>query len=92
MKNKHKLGKIAIGVLLLTIFAKVFGFIRDFTLGYYYGSSITSDAYILATTLPITIFAFVLDGIGASFIPACARLKNGEENKLTSNMINLFFM
>lgn len=85
-----KIGKTAIMVIMLTMLTKVLGTFRDLFLSYYYGSTYISDSYILATTLPVTIFAFIYEGISASFIPVYSRLKTKEEeNKLTCNMLNL---
>ncbi len=93
MNNNKKICKITIIIFLLTILTKIFGAGRDLALSYFYGSTSISDAYILATTLPITIFAFIFEGIGATFIPACAKLKTNEEkNKLTSNIINIVLL
>ena len=53
----RKIGNIAALIIICTLFSKVLGAFRDLVLSYYYGSSSISDAYILATTLPVTIFA-----------------------------------
>ena len=48
---------------------------------------------INTSTIPVTIFAFIFEGIGASFIPACARTKGKqEENLLTNNLINILLL
>lgn len=88
--KKNGIGKITIIIVFLTILTKIFGAGRDLVLSYFYGSTSVSDTYILATTLPVTIFAFIYEGIGATFVPACSKLKTDKEkNKLTSNMITL---
>lgn len=85
----QKYGRIAIVIVICTLVTKFFGAGRDLVLSYCYGSTNISDAYILASTLPVTIFAFIYEGIAASYIPASARLKDQkEQNKLTSNLIH----
>ena len=94
MTKKHnQVRNITFIIIICTVLSKMIGAFRDLVLSYYYGSSSISDAYILATTIPVTIFAFIYEGIGASFMPVCARLKSkDDENKLTSNLINLLFI
>lgn len=90
--KRHKYGRAAVLIVLCTMVTKVFGAGRDLVLSYCYGSTIVSDAYILATTLPVTIFAFIYEGIAASYIPVSTRLNSLEErNQLTNNLINLLW-
>ncbi|WP_462423940.1 murein biosynthesis integral membrane protein MurJ [Cloacibacillus porcorum] len=80
-------------VIILTGIAKIFGAMRDIFLSYYYGSGSISDAYIIATTIPVVIFSFIYEGIAASFIPVCTRLKTQtEENSLINNLISHLFI
>ena len=51
--KRHKYGRAAVLIVLCTMVTKVFGAGRDLVLSYCYGSTIVSDAYILATTLPV---------------------------------------
>ena len=80
-------------LVIITLLSKIFGAGRDLALSYYYGSSSISDAYLLATTIPVTVFSFVYEGIGASFIPACTRLNTKKkQNQFTSNLINILLL
>lgn len=80
-------------VIILTGIAKIFGAFRDIFLSYYYGSGAISDAYIIATSIPVVIFSFVYEGIAASFIPLCTRLKTKtEENTLVNNLLSHLFI
>ena len=91
--NKKSVFNIAAVTIIITLFSKLFGVARDLVLSYYYGSTYISDAYLLATTLPVTIFGFIYEGIGSSFIPICSRIDNQEKiNRFTSNTINSLFL
>ena len=66
---------------MLVIFSsKVFGFLREMILSYYYGTSVITDVYIVSTTIPVVIFAFVGVAISTSFIPIYTeiQIKDGE--------------
>ena len=80
-------------VMVFTIISKVFGFARDIVLSYYYGAGNISDAYLISTTIPLTILAMVGAGITTGFIPIYAKItnENTEERSkdFTNNLINI---
>ncbi|MBX9954124.1 murein biosynthesis integral membrane protein MurJ [Peribacillus simplex] len=88
--------KIALMLMLVTILTKVFGLIRDIALSFYYGASNISDAYLIATTLPGIIFAFIGAGIATSFIPIFTKIIKEEDEhsaeKFTNNVVNFVML
>lgn len=93
--------KTAVLIMIITIISKIFGFLRDLTLSYYYGASDISDAYLIALTIPGVIFAFIGVGINNGFIPMYAKIESEEgvkvADRFTSNFTNIvliftFFM
>jgi len=84
--------KIILIIMILNVFAKMFGFIREIILAYYYGASNVSDAYIISITIPTVIFAFIGAGIVTSYIPIYNDVlkERGIQSadKFTSNIIN----
>lgn len=83
-------------VLLLIIIAfisKFIGFGREMVLSYFYGASSTSDAYIIALTIPTVIFAFIGKAISTSYIPMYNSIhKNfgtNQANLFTNNLLNV---
>ena len=76
----------------MTIASKLFGFIRELTLSYFYGASNISDAYLIALTIPSVIFAFIGTGIATSYIPLYSNIiqEKGIEtaDRFTNNLIN----
>lgn len=66
--------KTAILLMLITVFTKIFGFVREITLAYFYGVSNISDAFLISLTIPITLFSLVGSGIATSFIPMYSKI------------------
>ena len=68
------MGRTALILMLITVFSKILGFIRELTLSYTYGTSYISDAYLIALTIPSAIFGFVSNGVIAGYIPMYNRI------------------
>lgn len=88
--------KTAIFIMLITIVSKVFGFARDMTLSYFYGTSSISDAFLISLTIPTVIFGFIGAGISAGYIPMYSKIEriygDKEGNKYTNNLINILII
>ena len=83
-----------IGLLILTLLAKIAGFFRDVVLSYFYGASTVVDAYVIATTIPMVVFSFIGTGIETSLIPMLHRVKSDgeDEERFVSNIENVFLL
>ncbi len=82
--------KIAIVLMIITVFSKLTGLFREVILSYYYGTSNISDAYLIASTIPTVIFSFIGTGIVTGFIPIYEEIKkNNGENECLSYVNNL---
>jgi len=84
--------KITFLIMLITIASKISGFGRDVVLSYFYGVSSIADAYLIALTIPGTIFSFVVTGVTTSFIPMYSNISQeksiDEADKFASNILN----
>jgi putative peptidoglycan lipid II flippase len=82
----------ATGVLFLgTLLSRVLGFLRETMLAGFFGASAAVDAYLVANTIPITLFGVVAVGLGFSFLPAyCAKLQENRDaaNKFANRVVN----
>lgn len=82
--------------MILTIVSKIFGFGREITLSYLYGTTNISDAYLISITIPSVIFGFVAAGLAAGYIPMYSNIiqVDGEieANKFTNNLINILMV
>ena len=88
--------RTAILIMIITIISKIFGFLREITLSYFYGASSISDAYLISLTIPSVIFAFVGVGLSTGYIPMFSNIvhSGGEQegNKFTNNLINIILI
>lgn len=88
--------KNTIILIILTIVSKLFGFVRELTLSYYYGASGISDAYLISLTIPSVIFSFVGTGLYTGYIPMYNKIQinNGkdEADQYTLNLINVLII
>ena len=84
--------KNIIVIMIITIILKVLGFGREILLTYYYGASAVSDVYLIAQTIPTTIFALVGTGLATTFIPIYSKVQKekGEEEakRFSSKVMN----
>lgn len=88
--------KTALLIMLITVVSKIFGFVRELTLAYFYGTSGVSDAYLVSITIPSVIFGFIAAGLVAGYIPMYSRIRHddGERvaNRFTSNLVNILIV
>ena len=80
-------------LMIVTVFAKLFGLLREKAIAYFFGASILSEALLVALQVTMT-FTNVISGVSANgFIPIYEEIssKNGEENAndFTSNVVNI---
>lgn len=83
-------------VMVITLFSKALGFVREVCLSYVYGASAITDAYIVAQTIPAMILGLIGAGIGTSYIPLYSKIVREEgasrANIFTSNICNFLLI
>ena len=88
--------KAALAVMIITIFSKFLGFVREIVLSYVYGASAVTDAYLVSRTIPTVIFSFISAGIGTGFIPLYSRILRdrgqAQADKYTNNLSNALLL
>lgn len=97
MNFKHRLFKLwqssTKRVMLLTCFGMSFGFLMDLLLAARLGVGETTDAYIVAITLPILIDTVTREGTQSSMTPLLVErkttLRHDEFQNFTSSLFNL---
>lgn len=91
-----KIARATVGLMAATIVAKILGLGRELALASSYGSSMYSDAYLMAMNIPLVIFTSIGAAITTTFIPMYCDIKKrlGEEKalKFTNNMFNLLII
>jgi putative peptidoglycan lipid II flippase len=60
---------VVIGAVSLTILGKVSAFLKDVVLAYFFGVSVSTDAYFIANVIPGLLWATIYTTIGMVFLP-----------------------
>jgi putative peptidoglycan lipid II flippase len=83
-------------LMVIALFSKMLGFIRDLTLSYFYGVSNISDAYLISLTIPNVILGLIGAGIITNYIPMYNRIEGSNGLKagyrFTSNLVNILMV
>ncbi|AMC93494.1 hypothetical protein AOC36_05720 [Erysipelothrix larvae] len=84
--------KTTIIVMIVTIIAKIFGFLRDTLITTMFGVGSVSDAFTFAYSLPSMVFTVITATLVTGFIPMYSRvLREGKEraNTFANNVFNI---
>lgn len=88
--------RIVLFLMIITVFSKLFGFLREIVLAYFYGASAVSDAYLISITIPTVIFAFVGAALATSYIPLYTSIEKekgeGEALRFSNNLVNFLLV
>lgn len=79
-----KTAKVAAGLFVFTLVAKILGFVRDIFIASKYGASRLNDIYILSQDIPVLIFSIVTAAIATGFIPIYCQLRD-QQSKETAH-------
>ena len=94
-ENKAGLLKKTVQLIIVALFAKGLGFVREMVLAYYYGTSMVSDVFVAVQNIPSIIFTIFGVAITTEFIPIYSgiRMKDGTEqaDRFANNIFNIFF-
>lgn len=77
-------------IMVGTLLSKFLGLIRDSILAKYYGASLITDSYIIATLIPSLLIGTLATAILSTYIPILKMQKTKEEEqKFTNNFVNI---
>lgn len=74
--------KSSIGYLIgLTVIGQILSFVKESIFAYYYGTTSSADAYVMASQIPVVLFAVVTTSINTVTLPiyTSKRKEEGEE-------------
>lgn len=82
-------------LIFITIIAKLLGFVREIAIASVFGTTTYTDAYLIATTIPLVIFLSLSEAISTTIIPMYSSImekKNKDEalkfiNKILSILV-----
>ncbi len=88
-----KTAKTTLALMLVTVFSKVIGLIRETVMAANYGTSMYKAVYDIANNIPIVIFAIVGTALATSYIPVFngVEKERGKEGAIefTNSVINI---
>lgn len=92
LENKYgdSVKKTTFLLMLLTVLAKMIGFSREIVISYFYGASGISDAYLIALTIPGSVFSIIGIGISTGYIPMYSRIEAEKDTKTADRFTNNF--
>ncbi|MBE6036138.1 MAG: murein biosynthesis integral membrane protein MurJ [Clostridiales bacterium] len=69
-------------MIALTLGAKLLGFIREMVLANYFGTGFVTDAYVMASSIPVLIFGTLFLAVATGYMPLLSRKMEleGEES------------
>lgn len=96
-KNKGlKSSQLLLVLIISSLLVKFFGLLREIVLAYFYGTSIYTDAYVIANNIPTTLFAALGTSIATTFVPMYTRIETetgkGKADSFTRAFLFRLFM
>jgi putative peptidoglycan lipid II flippase len=100
--HKFKIGSVrntvqtAALMIILTLLSKFMGFLREMAMANYYGTSMLTDAYVMAIAVPGILFGGLVTAIATAYMPIFSLIneKDGEKPAIryTNITINLMIV
>lgn len=78
--NRKELIKTSTIIAIITIFAKLIGFLRGIIVAYFYGETWEMDAFFFAENLPGMIFPSICMSLSTAFLPLYVKKKASGDN------------
>ncbi|MBE3591347.1 MAG: murein biosynthesis integral membrane protein MurJ [Thermoanaerobacter sp.] len=88
MSTAKKTVKAASVIMIITLLSKIFGFLRDMALASQFGTSVSMDAYNMATVIPMILFAAVTASIATTVVPIFTEYLQREGKQKAFDFIN----
>lgn len=88
--------KSTILLMLITILAKVSGFLRELVFGYLMGTNAVKDVYVIANSIPSVLFGFVASAVYSAYVPTYTKVNSTrgrkEADEYTANLSNILLV
>lgn len=79
-------------VSILNILAMIFGFLRELTIGYTYGTSYQADSIITAFTIPNFLYIVIGGSINTAFISAYSKMNESRKWAFSQSVYTILLM
>lgn len=73
--NWEKIKQNSSILMIVIVFSKIIGMLRDVVLANYFGTSNVSDAYLIASSVPVLLFYFIGHSLSTVYIPMYNKVK-----------------
>jgi putative peptidoglycan lipid II flippase len=80
--------KSSVGLLVITLLVKVFGYAEKLILAYYYGTSYIVDVYTVILTIILSVFFFFREIVEPGFLNVFMRAKSNNDEQGAWNLFN----
>ncbi|QGU00486.1 Peptidoglycan lipid II flippase MurJ [Candidatus Syntrophocurvum alkaliphilum] len=91
--SNQSIAKAAVVILAFSTIGRLLGFVREQVIAAQYGTSVYTDAYVMAFTLPNLLYIIIGGALATAFIPVFTSIavQKGEEeaSHMASSVINL---
>jgi len=91
--SERQIARAAGVLLVISILARLAGFVREQALAAVFGTSAATDAYLMAFTLPNLFFVVVGGALATAFLPVITQRKvsgnAGDDKRLAASVLNL---
>jgi len=79
------MGQAAFLIVVGTVLSRIFGLVRETVIAYQFGATAQTDAFLVASIIPMTISGMLAGAVTVALIPVFTeyRLKSGEEEAWT---------
>ena len=78
--------------MLIVCISKLFGFAREMVIAAYYGASLEVDAFNVAQSIPLVLFAAIGAAVTSALLPIYTEVSNKDKeegNEFVSNLLNI---
>lgn len=80
-------------LMVVIVISKLIGMLRDVILANYFGTSNISDAYLIASSVPVLLFYFIGHSLSTAYIPMFNKVKHEKGSlsslKFTDNLLTI---
>ena len=65
----NRMGNTVSILIFITAFSQIISFVRESVFAYYYGTNVEADIYVIASQIPVTLFAVISSAVNTIMLP-----------------------
>lgn len=83
--------KMVFSILIITIFSKLLGFLRDVFIAARYGATLETDAFVMAQTITDVLTSIIFVSLATTFIPVLSDYSIHKTKSETNKFLNVLY-